>query len=334
MSDVNQTVEGAEEGVDLPSLPLPEITYRGPQHYARVDTPFRNVYEFSESNDYTVTPFSWEDFYFIIGLDGQSIARNYVLAQDPSAKNVLRRMSAIDREEVLVPEEIYAKQREVDAEHEKNARLEAYKNEYKRNINLQIMQGILDHIPETLEQDAEDYAKFKVEEDFKIAEEPSTEEPLVPEEIPATTTLEPTLEPTVENPLVESGLTIIPETEENKTETLSETAPLVVDPTSEVTLVETDPVVQAQANPETEEPKVDAQTGTEISPVDATADVSLAEKPLGEEQLPESGDPETSADPTLDNVENLSDVADPVKSTLEPSAPLEEVPTTTSKKKR
>lgn len=92
---------------------------------------------------------------------------------DPKSKEHFRRVSAIEREEVIVPDEVYERQAKIDLENARRGRLEAFKNEYQRNIAFQIQHGTLDHIPETLEADAEAYAieKIKQEDDEKLNQE-------------------------------------------------------------------------------------------------------------------------------------------------------------------
>lgn len=173
MSDKELIQDEVLEEVSLPPLPIPEITYRWAQNYARLDTPYKNTYEFSVENNYTVQPLTWEDFYAILTIDKDSIARNFLCSADPKSKEHFRRVSAIEREEVLVPDEVYEKQAQIDLEHARRGRLEAFKNEYQRNIAYQIQHGTLDHIPETLEADAEAYAvdKMKQEDEDRLNQE-------------------------------------------------------------------------------------------------------------------------------------------------------------------
>lgn len=192
-------------------------------------------------NNYTVQPLIWGDFYAILALDGNSIVRNYVVAMDPHGKEHFRRMSAIEREEALVPQEVWDKQAVIDLEHARVGRVNAYKNDYQRGINLQIINGTLDHIPENLEEDAEAFAKEKIkrEDEDKLNEELEANktqgseviienivdplvEPIVdtPIQTEGTPSIDPTLEPIIEEvvePIVETPSEIIPDETKNPT---------------------------------------------------------------------------------------------------------------------
>lgn len=322
-----------DEGLEasLPPIPVPEVTYRWSQNYARIDTPYKNTYEFSIENEFTVQPLTWEDFYAILALDKDSIVRNFVCALDPKSKEHFRRVSAIEREEVIVPQEVWDRQAEIDLEHARKGRLESFKNEYQRNIAFKIQHGTLDHIPETLEADAEAYAleKMKQEDEDKLNQEleankvseGTTEATVIVDE---TQVLENTSTQNVVDPVTEPLVETVTQPEVTPT----------VDPVVEPTTVE--PTLEPTVEPVVE-PTV--ETPVEITPTEIVAPTEVPTEPT----TPESEVVPTEEAPTTEPVVETLEENPTVEPTLEPTAPtveptveapIEESAPTTSKKKK
>lgn len=326
MSNTELIQEEVLEEASLPPLPAPEVTYRWSQNYARIDTPYKNTYEFSIENDFTVQPLTWEDFYAILALDKDSIVRNFVCALDPKSKEHFRRVSAIEREEVIVPQEVWDRQAEIDLEHARKGRLESFKNEYQRSIAFKIQHGTLDHIPETLEADAEAYALEKMQKE---------DEDKLNQELEANKVSEGTTEATVivdETQVLENTSTKVivdPVTEPLvETETQPEVTP-TVDPVVEPTL---EPTVEPVVEPTVETP-------VEVTPTELVAPTEVPTEPT----TPESEVVPTVEAPTTEPVVETLEENPTVEPTLEPTAPtveptveapIEEPAPTTSKKKK
>ncbi len=313
MSNEELIQDTVEEEASLPLLPIPEITYRGSQNYIRYETPYRTIYEFTSENKFTVQPETWGDFYSILGVDGHNIVRNFVLTIDPSSKESFRRISAIEREEETIPQEIFDKQKEVDLDNARKGRFEAFKNDYQRGINLQIINGTLDYIPENLEKDAEKFAqdKMKEEDESKLAQEieankAQEEVPTVPTEVSEPQVLENTSTQEIVDPVTEPSA---------ETEVLTEVTPTVdptVEPVVEAPVVEpTEPVAPTEVPTETtnlEAPVTPTEEAPETVPVVETSE----ENPVVQ----------TSEEPSVPTEEPIVE------------APVEEAVTTTSKKKK
>ena len=236
----------------------------------------------------------------MLGIDGANIVRNFVLALDPSSKESFRRVSAIEREEETIPQEVFDKQKEVDLDNARKGRYEAFKNEYQRNINLQIINGTLDHIPENLEADAEKYAEEKIKEEDKkgVTENTEVSEPQVLENISTQEIVDPVTEPCAET-----------EVQSEVTQTVNTVVEPIVDTPVEVT--PTEPVDPTEVPSESTTPESEV-VPTEEAPTTEPVVETIEEKPT---------------------VETTSETITP---TVEPTveAPIEEEVTTTSKKKK
>lgn len=203
---------------------IPSIFYRGPENFVNVIGSSRTNYVFSRETDYTVTPVTWEDFYEILLIDRYNIRnRLFVLVGDPTWETNLRRVAP---EEVIISQDLYDAQAQVDTVSKKQAEITRLKNEYIARINLQIAHGTLDAIPENLEDDAQAYAD---EQYAKAVEEVITEEPVV----------DPTVEttPVVDTPVVDTPVETVPET------------PVETVPSVETPIVETPEVLENTSTP-------------------------------------------------------------------------------------
>lgn len=322
-----------DEGLEasLPPLPVPEVTYRWSQNYARIDTPYKNTYEFSTENNFTVQPTTWEDFYAILALDKDSIVRNFLCALDPKSTENFRRVSAVEREEVVVPQEVYERQAEIDAKHAKESRLEFFKNEYQRGVAYQIQHGTLDHIPETLEADAKAFALKKMKEEDKDklnqklkankVSEGTTEATLIVDE---TQVLENTSTQNVVDPVTEPLVETVTQPEVTPT----------VDPVVEPTTVE--PTLEPTVEPVVE-PTV--ETPVEVTPTELVALTEVPTEPTTPESEVVPTEEALVTEPVIEPVvENpiVESTLEPTAPTVEPTveAPIEEPAPTTSKKKK
>lgn len=232
-------------------------------------------------------------------------------------------MSAIEREEVIVPQEVWDRQAEIDLEHARKGRLESFKNEYQRDIAFKIQHGTLDHIPDTLEADAEAYAveKMKQEDEDKLNQE-----------LEANKTSEGTTDATVivdETQILKNTSTqnvVDPVTEPLvETETQPEVTP-TVEPTLEPTV---EPVVEPNVETPVEETPTEPVAPTEV-PTETTAPES--------EVVPTEEAPAT--EPVVETLEETPTEETPSEESMTPTkepiveAPVEELTPTTSKKKR
>lgn len=250
---------------------------------------------------------------------------------DPKSKEHFRRVSAIEREEVIVPQEVWDRQAEIDLEHARKGRLESFKNEYQRGIAFKIQHGTLDHIPETLEADAEAYAleKMKEEDEDKLNQEleankvseGTTEATVIVDE---TQVLENTSTQNVVDPVTEPLVETVTQPEVTPT----------VDPVVEPTTVE--PTLEPTVEPVVE-PTV--ETPVEITPTEIVAPTEVPTEPT----TPESEVVPTEEAPTTEPVVETLEENPTVEPTLEPTAPtveptveapIEESAPTTSKKKK
>lgn len=227
-------------------------------------------------------------------------------------------MSSIEREEALVPQEVWDKQAEVDLEHAKKGRLEAFKNEYQRSIQLQIINGTLDHIPENLEADAEEFAKEKIRKE----DEDRVNQELELNKLQGT------------EPVVEVDPTVIVE---NSTVIVDTITDPVVDTT---TPVETTPVVDPILEPVVDpvvEPVVELTPGVTpdetVAPTVDTIEPTITESEIV--PLEEAPITDPVVEPIVENPVVETPIVEPiapiVESTVE--APVEKPVTTSSKKK-
>ena len=151
-----------------------KIIYRGAEQIFRINTSSKTIYVFEKDNGFSATPSTWADYYDIISYD--STHKTLVDAKDPLATTDLRRKSQFEYE---VPVEIYEAQVERDVKAKEDKAYQALIVEYKRGIYDQIASGILEAIPETINDDAIAYADKKTapKEDSvfpKPPEEPSS----------------------------------------------------------------------------------------------------------------------------------------------------------------
>lgn len=131
------------------------ITYCGPKTSVEVLTPERVSYFFSEKNKFTITPNSWRDLYYIMSMDPSPLYKHFKFTRDPDSKFSDRRIVRDEFDiDPAIQEAQQAREELAVLAQEKAAK----KKFYIDGVNLKIAQGILDHIPETLEEDAEAYA--------------------------------------------------------------------------------------------------------------------------------------------------------------------------------
>lgn len=171
---------------------IPSVTYRGPQDSILVVGPLTRInYVFDASNEFTLTPETWEDFYAIMHVDYDALKRNFVCTDDPKASQHLRRVSQMDGN-YEVPAEVLAEQAKVDAREAKNQRIKFHMNEYITRVNNDIAYGRRETIPEDLNAEAQKYADERIaEEEANAPENPEIPEVSVsnlPQEEQSTTT--------------------------------------------------------------------------------------------------------------------------------------------------
>ena len=245
---------------------------------------------------------------------------------DPKSKENFRRVSAIERDEAIVPQEVWDRQAEIDLKHARNGRLEAYKNEYQRGIAFKIQHGTLDHIPDTLEADAEAFAleKMKQEDEDKLNQE-----------LEANKKAEGTTEVTV---IVDEKQVLENTSTQNVVDPVTE--PLVETVTQPEVIPTVDPVVEPTLEP-TVEPVVEptVETPVEITPTELVAPTEVPTEPTTPESevVPTEEAPmtETVIEPVVENP-IVEPTLEPSAQTVEPTveAPIEESALTTSKKKK
>lgn len=175
---------------------IPSVTYRGPQESILVVGPITRInYTFDATNDFTVVPETWEDFYAMMHIDYDALKRNFVCSEDPKSKQHLRRISQMDGN-YEVPADVLDRQAEIDASEARKSLINGYANEYITRVNNDIAYGRIDKIPEDLDVKAQEYAENRINEE----ENASNSEVIVSnpsEEQSTTTPPEPTLDPTL-----------------------------------------------------------------------------------------------------------------------------------------
>lgn len=185
------------------------ITYRWPQSFSNILTRFGGQYVFDAANNFTVTPFTWEDFYDIILIDRDPYYRDFVLADDPKAGITDRRI-IIDTY-VLDPE-LARKQAENEAREAKIKQRLWFIDKYKKDIFNWIAEWKIESYPATLDADAIAFADERMAE----LEEPTA----IVTEVEAP---EEEIQTTVEWFIEEAAKEILDTPEETAPEEVSET---------------------------------------------------------------------------------------------------------------
>ena len=181
------------------------VTYRGHLDHLRFDASSKAVYIFGPENEYTITPSSYQDLYELLAFNGSY--DQIVLAEDPMAKTNTRRIPAVSAWELNFSDK-FVQEKEDNDKLVAKQRLFFLKNqEYLDRIGNQFAMGRIDTLPETLQEDAKQYAQDAVDKEFPpqtpVLQKASAEVlPAVSEEEPESLPVQDSAEPTpvVEDP--------------------------------------------------------------------------------------------------------------------------------------
>lgn len=246
------------------------ITYCGPKTSVEVLTPERVSYFFSEKNKFTITPNSWRDLYYIMSMDPSPLYKHFKFTRDPDSKFSDRRIVRDEFDiDPAIQEAQQAREELAVLAQEKAAK----KKFYIDGVNLKIAQGILDHIPETLEEDAEAFSngeEVKPTLPTPPVETPKRGRAAKKEETVVEPTVIPPTEPVVETPTIVPTEPVLgfppvePPTPPVEDATPSNSGEMVEPPTTETSTDETSTDSLPAVNTEAKEGEAKAETTEDL----------------------------------------------------------------------